>query len=860
MKPADALAVFRELAADPGGIYLSFPLRVKILDELQLSAEQWQYSEYSPHRQLFARYLHSFFASSDLLVPVVLRFCILLERASPRPLAAAFRFDLLIATQIATEPPADHTAARGSRVFQGSSGKFAACEYFLLLLRLGRLPGHLIRSLIASYTDETKVGRERVAAYLCECLIRFPRSIEVPELVETLVRVFVETGSETIAMTFAYCLEMDLGATRDLRVFRPLFCPLTCLDATARALKAGVQVANCVTALQLLLRTWPGMLGLGVHDTMVQWLIRCLPYQPDAVISIMRDIVRVKGPEAAITDPIAGLFLSRLFRHEIIENLSQMSQSLESVKQFMSAILPLVTHAETFGCDLVHAIFQASAPPPTKFVASLLLDFSPKPQQNSEITPEVIKANLKTIDEFIQRVGKSQIVLAEIAAAILKLEPTQRDLRKAPGLARLRDNIIEAVQDPQDLFDTPKWVYVQLYCVMITSPGGTRFLGDLSEGLDPSKIIPIWQKKGAEVFRKVLTELTLDSMTQDLFLNCLQTESDDIHMVVMHDLKRRRKTMGCKDFGEVLATIIQTHLMGLPKSGREAQAKRVLNFVGEVLYTDELVRAEVARNEMFVGALRDAHFVMVLLLSEDCLDPRVVAGEVAWWMETGIDEYVKLYDLAIQAVFTGRLADIQMPAIYNFDGSTIVPRHLFGELAKTDAGRNKLSPIVDSLVMRLDEEKSIPKLRGIFFALGHFASVSEPMAIVEKLLKVESRFHSHVLRGTLIVALSLIPVTDELSLVVQKFDWEVFQFGARHSVIPSKFVAVLASSMFTFRPSLTPEPEESPDVVAAMKTNPGSLLLDGETPKDIRVAQYAHSLLGSFEYSALDRNLILQKV
>jgi hypothetical protein len=136
---------------------------------------------------------------------------------------------------------------------------------------------------------------------------------------------------------------------------------------------------------------------------------------------------------------------------------------------------------------------------------------------------------------------------------------------------------------------------------------------------------------------------------------------------------------------------------------------------------------------------------MALLLSEDSLDPAIMESEITWWIETGIDEYIKLYDLAIQAVFKGRLADIERPAQYNFERSMVVPRHLFGDLRRKQRTEADGGLACHGIGRGNGHSEAACDL----LCIGTFPS---HIAIVEKLLPVEWRFQLHLLRDTLTAA------------------------------------------------------------------------------------------------------------
>jgi hypothetical protein len=174
-------------------------------------------------------------------------------------------------------------------------------------------------------------------------------------------------------------------------------------------------------------------------------------------------------------------------------------------------------------------------------------------------------------------------------------------------------------------------------------------------------------------------------------------------------------------------------------------------------------------------------------------------------------------------------------------------------------------------------DESVVRIRAGFFALAHFASVPATRGIVESfgipdiLIGVASRSTSYVLKGTLIVALSLFAQSQYFSSVLQKHNWQLFRFGCHQSVIPcdpSEFLKDRKTCEVKF-PTVPDGPDRHAKVIAELRDLSNSLIhvqseeiltkmKEANDPcfKDPELALVASQLIGGYAYETAVRQTI----
>jgi hypothetical protein len=249
-----------------------------------------------------------------------------------------------------------------------------------------------------------------------------------------------------------------------------------------------------------------------------------------------------------------------------------------------------------------------------------------------------------------------------------------------------------------------------------------------------------------------------------------------------------------------------------------------------------------------------------------------VRPEIEWWITRGCVEYVSLYDQAVKAAFTSRLdiPDTNQPAIYNFNGTTVVPAHLFGELAKTEAGASLLCGTFDRLLLPLNmPDASLTAKRAVFFAVAHFASSPLTVATVESwgladlLFQAAEPDHSptYVLLGTLITCLSMFAPSPYFDRILAQRGWKVFKFACHQTVIPINPKAAFAI------PKAPPARRNFAPYADLLRELKGVLLAGDPAEEPApgalspqQIAPLLHEFIGNFHFETADRGAMYAKI
>lgn len=113
-----------------------------------------------------------------------------------------------------------------------------------------------------------------------------------------------------------------------------------------------------ISGISRIFNTWPGILHAGFRVGMLADLVECLPHQPDAIISLFRDLL-VLEDKPSIWDPYTGLLLYGLAQLGFVAQLQLTAEkSIEierdsnkpsnstTISTFLNKLLPFVTLGE----------------------------------------------------------------------------------------------------------------------------------------------------------------------------------------------------------------------------------------------------------------------------------------------------------------------------------------------------------------------------------------------------------------------------------------------------------------------------------------------------------------------------------
>lgn len=178
-------------------------------------------------------------------------------------------------------------------------------------------------------------------------------------------------------------------------------------------------------------------------------------------------------------------------------------------------------------------------------------------------------------------------------------------------------------------------------------------------------------------------------------------------------------------------------------------------------------------------------------------DNSIVENEISYWMESGIFKYVSTYDQAISMAFKKEAKIV--PSIIVSNGYALIPPHLFGQLSKTEEGLKRLSACIPRLLQLLNSNH-ISKRRAAFFALGHLGSVPNGISaeIVAKMIESAKESTSYLLRGTLLVAFSIMKPDPIIANYLYKSGFQLFKFGSHSCIVPIDLNSMLIRTQQQF--------------------------------------------------------------
>ena len=779
----------------------------------------------------------------------IVSLCSTLEAASIESVTERFHFDHLLCSFIeyrSSAEPADAKDAERREVV------ILAFRYIKLLLALRKtLPVSVLRSLVAVCEAAKGSDNEKYVpsfvGYLCEASLLSDVS-RVPEVCSVLVADLVKRGSLGVARLIAYSIEMGLPLVRSSKMLWPLMAPLSEYKVSDAAKPDEVGTSGVKAALEYLLQTWPGLMYFGIQGGAVVQLIRCLPKETEVVISILKNLLRLEGSSASITDPLSGLLLDILLKGGLIEKLNELV-SKPSVSQFLNEILP---YAGTCGVDMPKQAFQEQMESSSSGVSNAMwfnLSQAVKYSQQTmslAAVEKMVQLEYQKWDWAVllmmftvvlphneQDASSSQAkeiyskLLGFFGGPFLKLKPNlcvnmieplyalinflitkqnggiiKSNAALAAGLASVIDGMSQNVGTEPN---SPQWALFKCLGLILTSTNGGDLLNGMKSGGQSifDKLTALCKgctdEKVCAAFLDVVDFGSFSEMFVPLVQYFLISKTVKVHETAINELRKKRYTSE-NSLQVMLESILLRHMESISDDPSMVDGLTMdLNFLAEMLSTDQRVVDLVVEGksaQRFDTIIRKhSHFVLAILMSnEKMLDRSWVDDEIQWWMETGNREYVKIYDKAVECTFARTLdvATTKEPSIVNYHGTTTAPPHIFATLAQTPRGVKKLTEYIPRLMSALScaENDNFEDIRAAMFALSHFgsspyASISvEQHKIPEVMIDNIEDCDSYVLRGTLLAALSLFKPSKYLASVLRARHWQLFRFGSHFTVIP----------------------------------------------------------------------------
>lgn len=203
--------------------------------------------------------------------------------------------------------------------------------------------------------------------YLCESIINNPKQVlEIPELGQIIVDAFSsgspslpamnEGSMESISYLFIYAMEKNFDFIHQPNFFSHLIKPFATFKPSP--VNETKKMEIIISGISRIFNTWPGILHAGFRVGMLADLVECLPHQPDAVISLFRDLL-VLEDKPSIWDPYTGLLLYGLTQLGFVTQLQLTAEkSIEierdsnkpsnstTISTFLNKLLPFVTLGE----------------------------------------------------------------------------------------------------------------------------------------------------------------------------------------------------------------------------------------------------------------------------------------------------------------------------------------------------------------------------------------------------------------------------------------------------------------------------------------------------------------------------------
>ena len=861
--------------------------------------------------ELISSSLHNLYTIQNPTIRAwVLRICYDLEFIAKETITERCCFHFLLASSIDQKPRASASDV--------DEEKYTAFKYISMLLKFRRrLPTAVMRAMVSLYQKNISIYNDLLISYFCEAALVCENVAEVPEICQILVAKMIKTSDQGIVYLFAYSLEKRLPLIRDNCFLGPLLSPFSQLN-TSNTIQTSQE------ALSSLMRTWSGLLSFGIQSGAIADLVRCLPHETDAVIGIFRDLLKLDS-NLGINVGYCGFLLSVLLKLNLVEKLNKITSAKASAVSFLNELLPFTSHSGVFGFDYTQCSIQFPTLPISNAPNSLLFNLSQTIASSHQVTT-ITKFSLpqdsklwdwSQILMFLTVVLPHNEIEAQSLPAkqlynrlfqffsgpFLNITPSKCSTMAEPLFAliqllmskgwgvpiiensnELKQAMLQTLLLLQEnvLIDqsSPQWALFRCVTSLMSEGNGISILSHWG-------FHEVLHTLGVKCTNPALCETILDliklypeaDLSIPVFWTFLSSQNNEVHKIAINDLRKKRDTTPNFQFS-CFRGLLMPHVKELSANNSIDKLPIALNLLGEIISTDDQsLMTIITDKQMHEVLCKHSHFIYSLLLSkEEVLEHYSIDYEIKWWMEFGNIEYLKIYDKAVQSSFEEDLSvsNTKQPEIFNYNGFTKAPPHLFGQVSQTKIGIEKLTPMIDILLKQL-EDNSLKKRRAAFFALAHFSSVPNTIDIVEKndiaskLIASALSSSSYVLKGTLISCLSLFYQSKYLSTVLQNHKWELFRFGSNQCVIPcDPFKFFEPPEAITIQLPDFKDIEGFDDIVVLLKQQANSLLnktsrsqlTDIYKNKRIlfnnpKLALYSHSLLGNFYFTPESREFIL---
>ncbi|OHS95463.1 hypothetical protein TRFO_38445 [Tritrichomonas foetus] len=764
---------------------------IQILSSIEADLDQYDLSNIP--LDFISSLIHNLYLVNNTSVRgYLLRLIASIENEAPTSIIEAFHFDKLIAFSF------DH---RLQEQQPKDEEKISAIRNVSLLLKIRkRIPESILRALIA-YQTQNKGMKPLIITFLCESAMFNPQQLlSIPEIGQLIIDDLIEKGNSNVCGLINYAIEKGHKYVHQKSLIPHLITPFATFQPTENL----NDLENPINAVCNILQTWPGLLHCGFRLGLIKDLINCLPHNLDAIVLIFKKLL-VLDNQTTIFDSYSGLLLFGMTKYGLINKLHTVAQTNVATSSFLNSLLPFLTMDEN-SVDLMPTASHTSKLLKQKSdsMAFHLSRNDPKAQSITTVKEFTLESNilkwnwggilkLLTVilphneieakmpesialyrkllgyyasDDFI---SKTSTDTKESLIALIRIltsgHCSSDDLYNNKNFAAKLKKAAEKINQNEE----PLWSLYKSMTILMKTENGTKYL-------QRYKIADTLKAIGESCTDTNLVTEVLDHIDiiedncigKQIVISLLNSSNQEIHKIAVNKIKSYQNTSI-----NFPVDVFQKVVIPYTKEANASENSLKL-FVDLVTHDSKCLDIAVVNKELFTLIQNSSRFVYSLLFSRDIgFEIGNIEYELNWWLECGIDKYVKEYDKALLE-------------------HSVIPPHLFGQLCKTEKGRVIAETHLKSIRDRMDTKKKLVESRGAMLALAHYGSIPSTnvtkslakIKVLEKMFKYAISSTSLMYKGTFLAALSMMTQSRYLSDKLEEYSWQIFRFGSHTAVLP----------------------------------------------------------------------------
>jgi len=854
----------------------------------------------------FAGILHEFYSISKFEVrSCILSICMILEAKSTEYITERCFFDLLIVSSL-NRFSADEIDKIGIE-------KNTSFAYISLILDTWEsLPDSILRSIVSLYQSNKQKYREVIVAILSKCIVLDDERVFFPEVYSIIFEFLVETNRLAISSLVVYSIENGNYLTNNKSNFYTLLSPFL----QAKTIDPSSTING---AISFILRSWPGFIYVGIESGLLSALVYIMPHQPDMVVGIFKDIIRIDCDPQSIIVPFVLYAFDSIQKLGIFDHLKVLATQKASISNFLSMLIPLsqdpvylfqpkmFSQIPNSSYDFLVQQYQqniASTNPITSIndvnlqsdasiwdwpSIHLLLSIV-LPHSESEAQSSGAKIIYNRLFEFYSGpfLGLGNGKFGQMQGPIIALINL---LRSRPwGISIIESNsllksafvqVLQLICGSQLIeSESPVWVLFRGLVILMVHLDGIALLSRW--GLF-SIISSLGDRcTNAENSKQILQLLDIGpdpELSVSVFASFLSSNDNHIHLIALSELKRKRILMPNFQMNGFRAILIP-HIKTAYSKSLTVRLSHSLVLFHEIINSDnmclEFAFGDSVLHEI-INQCSHGIYSLFLRIKESAFFDRTIQ-EIRWWMERGNIQYLEIYDSAMSMSFDNPMSipPNKYPEIISGKNAAKIPPHLFRELSFHENGAKLL---IQHIPVLIDSSKngSISQKRASILALAHFASHPETQQIVKEYMIIESIVdqisinNSYVLFGTAIQALSMCSRTAEFIDLINRSGLKLFKCGDFSAIIPSAQMSINVPNKSNIKDDfLELEPSKihsllvqlsNPLHTKEMKSQLSELLKFQESLfSDPDTALIVYEVLSNYSYSSENRQYLLSLV